>query len=256
MKYDSLRYGLQLALCPSINGGGGIVPDLSGRNNHGVLTNMDATGYKTYTRGVGLNFGGVDDFVSCGQITSTPGNSTVACWIYMPSLATAGIQFICGNSNSAGAVIETHLETFNNSFGPLWGSGPYYRPGPNLGISANTLYHVALLRYGTTGAWTAEIYLNGVSSWSGSTSINPGAADVWSIGRTGAYAGPSSTYYAGQLDDQRLYSRVLTPHEIQLLASEPGIGLRPERTSVFFGAQLFQTAWLAQHRNIIGGGVC
>jgi len=107
-----------------------------------------------------------------------------------------------------------------------------------------------MVRRGVTGAWTAEMYLNGSFAWSGTTSINPGAASVWSIGRSGAYVGPGGTYFSGQLDDQRLYSRVLSPQEIRLLAQEPGIGLRPERTSVFFGAQLFNAAW-ARNSNVI-----
>jgi len=250
MSLASLRDGLQLAICPSINGGGGTVPDLSGRHNHAVLTNMDANGYRSYTNGLSFNFDGNNDYAACNLVPGLSGNVTVSGFFRLAS-ADANTRFCCGNAQSGGAVIETHLEAVNNSFGPLWGSNPYYRPAPNLGITSGVWYHVAMVRRGVTGAWTAEMYLNGSFAWSGTTSINPGAASVWSIGRSGAYVGPGGTYFSGQLDDQRLYSRVLSPQEIRLLAQEPGIGLWPERTSVFFGTQLLNAAWAPQSNVIL-----
>jgi hypothetical protein len=59
----------------------------------------------------------------------------------------------------------------------------------------------------------------------------------------------------GQLNDVRIYNRSLSIPEVRLLALEPGIGLKPEATSVFFGAELFSAAWLAKSSPIIGGGV-
>jgi hypothetical protein len=47
----------------------------------------------------------------------------------------------------------------------------------------------------------------------------------------------------------------MSAEEIRLLNAEPGIGLKPERTSVFFGAQLFNAAWAKNSNQLISAGV-
>lgn len=68
----SLTDGIIGCWSPSVRGSGYLLPDLSGRGNHGTLTNMDAgTDWPgAAVRGVHgrvLDYDGTNDFVNCGQ---------------------------------------------------------------------------------------------------------------------------------------------------------------------------------------------
>lgn len=257
MKYASLREGLQLAICPSVSGGGGIVPDLSGRGNHGVLTNMDASGYASWHRGNSLRTDGVNDYVSvAGAPVSFADRFSIAFWVNITSgrmLLTKGNMGTFGDRGYgfdfggfvAGDIeflaIESNLAYINRSAA---------NPG-------GWVHVCGMFNSSIAGTDRLMLFLNGVQQTGIVTSV--GTVSAVATNNANLLIGSFSSlslFAAAQFDDVRAYSRVLTPSEIQLLASEPGIGLRPERTSVFFGAQLFQAAWLAQGRNIIGGGVC
>ena len=241
MRYASLRDGLVLAICPSINGGGGIVPDLSGRGNHGTLTNMTAQSLVSRSFGTVLDFDGVDDYLAIGKPMPV-GNRTISAWFFRPT--TTGRRGIFGNRPAGGAA-GYFLSTSVASAGTL----SYQHPGITAvtstgGIwSANIWNHVAV----TLTGLAVNIFLNGRSVHTGTVGSGEVATTVaW----VGAEEGPAPEVFEGQLDDVRLYERPLSIGEIWLLANEPGIGLRPERTSVFFGAQLFNAAW-ARNSNLI-----
>ena len=72
------------------------------------------------------------------------------------------------------------------------------------------------------------------------------------IGRS--LGGAEAGQMLGQLDDVRIYNRTLSPNEIRLLASERGIGLRPERTRRYVQGQTFTAARL-RRQSLIGSGV-
>lgn len=247
MKYASLRDGLQLAICPSISGGTGLLPDLSGRGNHGAFNNMTAEDLISKPWGTVLDFDGVDDYISIGRPMPV-GNRTISAWFFRPT--TTGRRGIFG-TRPTGGTAGYFLSTSVTSSGTISYTHPGIAAVTSTGSlwSANVWNHVAV----TLTGLAVNIFLNGRSVHTGTVaSLETASTVAW----IGAEEGPSLEVFEGQLDDIRLYNRSLSIPEIQALGIEPSIGLRPERASVFFGSDVFQAAWLAQSRNIIGGGVC
>lgn len=248
MKYASLRHGLQIALCPSINGGGGILPDLSGRNYHGTLHGMSASAYVTGRKGRALTFDRVDDTIS----TSCPGivtpSRSVSVWFKTSVNLTNGNYATISRWGTA----TTFPADIGKDFQVLFGTDANF--GTNgIGISQygdgvavagfndGQWHHGAFMSIGST----YFVYVDGILRASKVMTTNAEAGTI----RLGGYTA-SSLLFSGEVDDYRAYNRYLTETEIRWLNREPGFGLRPEPTSVFFGAQLFNAAW-ARNSNVI-----
>jgi hypothetical protein len=238
--YDSLRRGLVGAWCPSISGANGVrLNDLSGQQNHGTLTNMDsATDWVPSGSGLALDLDNTDDCINLGsKILFTDSGFSVSGWFNYKnqtnwhtcvSKATdtsrqfwvglnygfgpplGGFSFFTNNASNA-AIGTTNTIVFNR-----W----YFFTATHFGNSstANNLYvaspetgWMSMTRYAGTGN-------GGVDADNGTNSTF--------IGRmypTGFYTYPMN----GQVDDIRIYKRVLNPSEIQLLyTGGRGVGLR------------------------------
>jgi hypothetical protein len=90
-------------------------------------------------------------------------------------------------------------------------------------IATGVIYHgVAVAKSGTYNLW-----INGKLDGTGTFSGPPQVYGSVSIGRRDYTGYPQ--YWNGRIDDVRFYNRALTETEIRLLASERGIGLKPER---------------------------
>lgn len=239
MSFSSLRDGLVLALCPSINGGGGIVPDSSAQMNYATLNNMAANSYESYHRGVSLLFDGTNRFVSVPHSPSL--NVTGACCLTF---------WIRGNDTSNKVIFEKGVN-LSLVFQPNGPNQLYYINGNAGPANVSNLvtsfldgnwHHVAALFDGVS----RFLFVDGRQLHTDSLSPASANTEPFVIGsRSGLFP------FIGSLDDIRVYSRVLKEHDIRLLASEPGIGLRPERSSVFFGAQVFNAAWARNSNTII-----
>lgn len=255
MRYASLREGLVLAVCPSISSGGLILPDLSRLNNHGVF---DATGtsFDTTSRGVGLQLGQRVTEFNTVPINGT-NDFTVSIWTNLSANQSASDQLIpvFGQKGSMAASAGWMIY--------------YWYGGANLGrwmhstangssaseiltsLAANTqgsLAHIVMRRSAAI-ANNGDFYINAMQYLLATSST---IRDVSTSSRLRIGADSNTFRVANQtILDARVYSRLLSEAEIQLLASEPGIGLRPERTSVFFGAQFFNSAWARNSNYII-----
>jgi len=219
--YDSLREGLVLAICPSITQGSGYrAPDLSGRGNHGTVTNADLSTFWKADGGVSANFDGTNDYVRTNlRSVSFPFSESV---FVKPSALQTG--YICGFAASS-------------SNGPMMGL--YYNSSGNFGLHAevngnqlivspstyaiNNWYHVC-------GVWRSatdrELFVNGVSVGTSTASVLfASTIDRFTLGVFDRLS--PSAYFNGQVDDARVYSRALSATEISLLSKERGIGLAP-----------------------------
>lgn len=241
MRYDSLRQGLVLAICPSISGGGGIVPDLSGRGSHGSLTNFLQSPLLASINGVSLRLDGVDDFVQTSISLPATGDFTVS-GRFNTSQTSEGNLF--SNNAAQSGRCDFKATSLNGS---IYTAFFFLAGSPNITLFGNSATNngvwntLTVTRVGTV----FSLYVNGVLE-NTTTSSNAVSATTFRIG-----ASVNTTQLlAGIADDIRVYLRGVSQQEAQLLASEPGIGLRPERTSVFFGAQLFNAAW-ARNSNVI-----
>ena len=176
-----------------------------------------------FTNTTSMSFDGVDDNVDVASFPwATGGPVTVAFWNFVP---TGSVQnssaFTVGNMDNAN---RFHIH------GP-WGDGNLYWDYGDLGNNGriftsyatyvNAWTHVAVVSAGTGGNFKA-IYLNGTPVISATNSNGPVVALTGL--QIGSWTG-AGLRHKGLIDDFRIYDRVLTAAQIQLLAqgnTEPG----------------------------------
>jgi hypothetical protein len=227
--YDSLREGLVLAICPSVSGATGYrAVDVSGRGNHGTLTNMTPEDWVS-SNGVALDFDGSDDFVDNNPWTTNigTGNFSVSAWVKTSSATRQAILAAYdGDSPDQGMIFDI-LNTGKvrcSAIGPNSATNLIFSDG-NTSVDTGAWVHVCGVRTSSAMA----IYEHGKLDTASTTSLgNPNVSITGShrIGLTRSDAGYSAPFN-GQIDDVRVYTRALTPPEIRLLASKRGIGLQP-----------------------------
>ena len=236
MKYASLRQGLVGAWCPSLGATGYTLLDRSGYGNHGTLTNMDAgTDWVGGPRGPVLDFDGVNDFIevpNSSYLNFETNDFSVSGWFYVKTITGVYSSFFSENNPGPGArQFWFRQETLTGviRFATEDSSGLTSTQTTAGAITINQWMHLAVRRASTELA----IFKNGSLLSSATGSIrNVSSPSSFVIARQ------SVSYLIGLADDIKAYNRALTPAEIRLLASEPGIGIRPERVSVYFGESL------------------
>jgi hypothetical protein len=234
-KYPSLWRGLVGSWAPSITGPTGTrLFDLSGRNNHGTLTNTTASAAWRSHRGRYLiDFPtSANEYVACanprvgglsrmalsywlmrtGNNSGASGNGIIGLW----QLQGAGSanQFVSLFSANAVAFVLV--------------AGTQVSVVALQSIALGTLYHVACIYTGTT----LQIYVDGVLGGSAALSgaIAAGSGPLW----LGSYSGIEQSICS--LNDVRIYNRALSPAEIRLLAQRPGIAYEPRQRRYFDSA--------------------
>lgn len=235
MKYASLRQGLVGAWCPSLGATGYRLLDRSGYGHHGTLTNMDAgTDWVVGPYGTALDFDGVNDYVAQPLKSGSTTNHTQAVWFSTQRTTNQyllALEGFCSPPNTWNLI---RIDITNSSQVAGYVNDGSSRLIGSTNVTINTWTHAAMTRSGNM----FEFYVNGRLTGSNSyaplfISSSPAVNDI------GARRSlPTENPFLGQLDDVRIYNRALTHAEIRLLASEPGIGLKPERVSVYFGESL------------------
>lgn len=202
--------------------GGTTAADSSGYGHHGSLQN--GTSWTTGKSGAALSFDGVDDMVATNGVADVTNNFTLSFW----ALPSASHEI---DSESTGGASGTSGQRY--AFWPAWYDGGHAGAGVSVGTNGVSVYEhaanymPATLVYPTTiSNWThitvvyenkqPKLYLNGTLVRTGLTSpmdyvhLNP-----HSIG------GPVYGYYAGRLDEVRVYNRALSAGEVSTLANGP-----------------------------------
>jgi hypothetical protein len=268
MSYASLRQGLVGAWCPSLGPSGYTLLDRSGYGNHGTLTNMDAgTDWVGSRYGWALDFDGTDDGIRIPNNNLTRATGSLSFWIRSTTDAVRAIFAVqqtadfnnifavyLGNNVSgsltnelisiirirAGAITIAGLETTDRNLllDGNWHSVVIGSNGSSYFLVIDGFEYAMTFISGTNGAWTDVVSPTDVS-----------------IGCRLASTNTPNLSISGQINDVRLYDKALTLSESRILAIEPGIGLKPKRTSVFFGAQLFNAAWAKNSNQLISAGV-
>jgi hypothetical protein len=184
-----------------------------------------------------LSFNGTSHVVNLGtsqdMLTNVSG-ATMAAWIQASSFSTTGQNSIVGVSVGPGGAAtaarfvlqiarqgtvnvlraggrDNDTAAFTNLIAPT-----------NTALSPNTLYHVAAtINYATN---SFELFLNGTSIATGVTGTNNLTAATTSPNTAsqtafiGASASGNTEYFAGIIDDVRIYNTILTASEINALA--------------------------------------
>ena len=189
--------------------------DKSGNGKNGTMTNISTTTSPVKGKiGQALDFDGANDYVELGTGLDMNGEMTVSLWI-SPDIIGVGVSEIIANNNAAGNQQDYNLE-LNRTAGKLssvWGSTVIITG--NTTLSVNTWHHAVLVRSGSSGNWTAKIYLDGREDNSATTAVNPnGSNENTTIGRAGA---DPLAYFNGKIDDVRIYNRALSANEVPFL---------------------------------------
>jgi len=226
---DSTSWNLMAAENPSLVAYypfNGDANDASGLGNNGTVSGAILTTDRFGNTNSAYSFNGVDAGIiipnspSLG-VANFQNGYTVTAWI-RPQSAQAGYGEIVSKNN---ACFEIRMN--NTEYEICMGAS---------GCMANSLIppiaewsFVAATWNASTGAWT--MYLNETSYSGNVTSLATTQGDsVVSIGRDGQY---DRWYFAGSIDDVRIFNHALSPVDIQAYRELPGvIGLVPANGAV------------------------
>jgi hypothetical protein len=198
--------------------------DASGYGNNGVVTGATLTTDRLGQGNSAYNFDGVDDTILINASSSLnvglSDGLTIAVWIKTHELSVEQQVVEWGEYGALG---------IHFSINTLWAGGPgslyanlwnnmnevrYIWTGPNI-LTANTYQHIAVTYDKTTGV--ASLYLNGVPM----TTQNMGIFTPNTSGNLHVGARISQPYqilsFVGDMDDLRIYNRVLSQVELILL---------------------------------------
>jgi hypothetical protein len=236
--FSNLKQGLVGAWCPSVSGRGLVLPDLSGYNNHGVLIGMNpGTDWVPSGGKLALDFDGVNDYVDFGTRLLTEATFSVSSWFR--SGGDNGIIVAKSRNNAAvnrwWIAVNQNPSTGGDQAGNLYiagtdSLGAGVTAAASVGANDNRWHQVV-------GVWqntSMYLFFDGTNVAS-NLSIRENQSSQFNllIGRYNDSSGGTTGDIGnlqGQLDDVRIYSRALTPSEIQLLyTGGPGVGLMPER---------------------------
>ncbi|MDP3043638.1 MAG: LamG domain-containing protein, partial [bacterium] len=157
-----------------------------------------------------LDFDGSDDYVNCGNDASLKitGNQTYEFWIKPINFSARRNPINKAYGGEGTITIET-----NGALSYYWGisgvdGGTYQGHGSTITIAANTWTHVAHVRdvANKTMVW----YFNGVANNPIAPAYNAAVASANNLSIGKGYAGP----IYGQMDEVRIYARVLTAAEV------------------------------------------
>jgi len=203
--YPNLLKGLVGAWCPSLGVTGGILRDVSGRNNHGTLTNMDPATDWVIDGGKGaLDFDGVNDYINCGKPDLSTGNYTCVAWIKVNPVG-GSIQIA---SNWTGGSSGCHFASVVN--GKLYGFAGIEIYNASDDLRDGKWHLVSVRRVGNFGLFNVD----GKETFGSTIGSNDAGASPLNIG---SRADAVSQTFSGQIAEVLLWNRALSPNEIRQL---------------------------------------
>ena len=198
-------------------GGGLIVHDLSGYNNHGTMIGMDnpssaTSGWTAGRTGKGLRFDGVNDYVSAGDVLDMgTSNFTIRAWI---KTSTTGKYIVGKRYNVAGADgydFRVQNGFLQSEFGG--DSASTYQTPQGIRTIVDNNWHSAVVTFTRTGLM--QQYVDGVADGSVDISAESGFNMQNSLKLViGASHDALIGYFNGLIDDVRIYNRALSAGEV------------------------------------------
>jgi len=187
----------------------GTIWDNSSWGNHGILKNHATNLSVNGKFGQAMEFDGVDDYVSIPHSESINIIDAITIEAYINRESTGTWQRIVGKGGSNGYHVGLNSDdklhfTIRNIVGII-------STGDQLTDTSNW-HHLVYVRSGNGGNWTYTFYIDGVLNSAVTDSHNmSGNLGILAIGRGGSLA---SSYFNGTIDEVRIYSRALSPEEI------------------------------------------
>ena len=185
------------------------VADRSGLGNNGYMSGFGATSSAVTAGklGQGLKFDGVNDYVQTVVINDASITSfTYSLWFKTSASQNNKVLISWANNSKWCRVNSTNniqCNVADTALGAANGST----------VINNGKWHSLIYVAKTDN--TQQLYIDGILDGPGTTTIAPGLFDLVRIGAS-AYGSPSS-YFNGNIDDVRIYSRALSASEIKQL---------------------------------------
>jgi hypothetical protein len=191
-------------------GSGTTVPDVSG---HGVTGTVSGASWTTGKNGSGLTFNGAGSVVTTPYATNLASWS-ISVWVKSPSAPSSGAPSGPLHREKNFQINWNHSNSALRGAAALQVGGTWY--GASFGrLRANTWYHLAA----TYDGETLKAYKNGALVNSNSLPSGPPDAESapLALGRHALV----TQYFAGTIDDVRIYGRALAQAEIQTIMTTP-----------------------------------
>jgi hypothetical protein len=251
---DLLR-GIVAHWVPALGPSGLRLHDVSGRNNWGTLTGMDAaTDWIISPDQYALDFDGVNDYVLVTRsrfFDVLTGDKTVQAWV---KTSSPGASFRTVVSRD-----KTFSITLQNSiFGTYdWSASTFRSSGVN--VADGTWKHLAVsIRAGITSG--SQCFINGVpqgSAFTYNTQTGNTTNDITIGTALSAVNAVVNEYVNGQFDDIAVWSRAMTASEIQAVYNlgRGGMLRRRRQRRAYIPEAAFRAYWARQRAQLIGGGV-
>jgi len=195
-------------------GGGLIVHDLSGYNNHGTMIGMDnpssaTSGWTAGRTGKGLSFDGVNDYVEVGNISEST-TYTLSAWFNTSSVSPDDLigHRIITIFRSGQTSTKIALFMRNNKASIQY----YTTSAASLSDTVNSnngLWHSLIATYDGV---ILKLYVDGILKNSATITLTSNVSDSSDIIGRGITASPG--YFNGLIDDIRIYNRALTAGEV------------------------------------------
>ena len=201
---------------PFFERGGTILRDISGKNNHGTLTDMDpAIDWVKTPSGYGLDFDGVNDRVVSSKNINITGASPRTVEFRVKKVRTGVIEFCVTFGYGSGSGQTGYAFSLGSSATNWEYEGNYqlWNTGIATAPYVDIWSHHVVTYNGTNFVW----YIDGqIRATSGVITINT-SNTVVEFGKV-FYNG---SYFQGIIDNVRIWNRVLSPKEITQLYANP-----------------------------------
>jgi hypothetical protein len=213
-------------------GSGFQAADSSGMNHHGVLRNMEAGAWVEGKIGSALDFDGIDDYVETTLDIDQGGSTsiTMAAWVYPTSTSEGRHQVI----SSDDVYWDWSLLREGGDWYAFTGDGSW---DSGLSVDINKWQHVAVVFKPNEDV---VFYKNGQSRSKGAAPVPDRSDNNITIGDN---PGPWDEYFAGRIDDVRVYNYAVSDEEIRRLcqgvaSSEPGEARPAFRSQIYDNSAL------------------
>lgn len=157
--------------------------------------------------GNALSFNGSSQYVGLADTDVVGSAITVSAWVY-PTTATQNAKIVSKSSTTTDMQGTLSLVSGAASFEATTG-GTYHAATAGATLTLNTWAHIV----GVYDGANVKIYVNGVSA--GSTAATGALANnnlIWALGS--ANGTTPASYFAGRIDEAKLFSRAFTASEV------------------------------------------
>ena len=196
-----------------------VANDASGNGHTGTLTNMEAADWVAGMVGTCLDFDGVDEYVSCGDIAATEGDVDLSIFVWAKGIQSGTAFGLVAKSTGGTRSWALQKNSVTNLRSRI-----YFAEGGNTEVNYTVPNDDEWHFYGFTYDKTTgyhRLYFDGVEVDSDNTptgTIKDTATSVY-IGRT--YTGGTNYSWDGLIDEPKIYNAVISAEEAYALYKNP-----------------------------------